>query len=1088
VSFSSVDFGRLFDASPNPYLVLDRQLHVAAANRAYLQATGQSLDDIVGRFGPEVFPTDPGTLAQVTASIRRVFADSRPDTMALLHYDVAEAGTGPGGVERRLWSLVHSPVFDDAGEVAYVMQHALDVTGLGRIHEDAVQSDRPRSAEAGIINRACEVQETNTHLTLETKRLRALFEKSLSFTAILSGPEHRFEFVNEAYSRLVGGRSIVGQPVRDALPDLADQGFFTLLDQVFATGERHLAYGAPIQLCNCPDEPPEELFLDFIFEPMRDHEGLVTGIFVTGYDVTGRVRAEAEQKADQARLAAALAVARLGAFEWNVRTGAFLLDERSREIFGFDEALDITPEQILDRIHPEDLGRVEAASRRAIAEGTALDISYRIQLPDGSERLVHSISDPVLGSDGVTETMIGAYADETERSAALAALRDSEERNRRIVEGVRDHSIFTTDREGVVVDWTAGAEAVFGWRADEIVGRDAAILFTPEDRACRRPVEELRIAAGNGCAADERWHVRKDGSRFFANGSTRPLHDLDGRIAGFIKIARDDTKRRDMEAALRESEARLRALTNNLPCGMVFQLVTGADGSERRFVFISQSFETLTGYPLEQVKADPSLPYRMILEEDRAWLASAEAEAIAQRKPFDMQVRFRHSTGELRWSRIISAPREQPDGSLIWDGIQIDITEQKQAEEALRSLNETLERRVAERAAELAQTEEQLRQSQKMEAIGQLTGGVAHDFNNLLTIIRSSADLLRRPELPPEKRRRYMDAIADTADRAAKLTSQLLAFARRQALKPQVFNVDERVSEVADMLRTILGARITLDIEVRCHDCRVEADPAQLETALVNLAVNARDAMKGEGRLTVTINVSSSLPPIRGHAGGTGDFVTVAVADTGEGIGAEVVGRIFEPFFTTKEVGRGTGLGLSQVFGFAKQSGGEISVESEVGSGTRFTLYLPRVYEAAAVTEQPVTDQGQPAQGRILVVEDNVAVGEFAIQTLSDLGYEPELVPNAAEALRRLHAGWESYDAMFSDVVMPGMSGIELARIAREHWPDLPVILTSGYSEALATDSRHGFQLLRKPYSVDELSAILRRALAQTARIRESTD
>jgi signal transduction histidine kinase len=404
-----------------------------------------------------------------------------------------------------------------------------------------------------------------------------------------------------------------------------------------------------------------------------------------------------------------------------------------------------------------------------------------------------------------------------------------------------------------------------------------------------------------------------------------------------------------------------------------------------------------------------------------------------------------------------------------------DILERTIAEEALRQLNETLEVRVEERSRELMASEDQVRQLQKMEAIGQLTGGVAHDFNNLLTIIRSSAELLARRELPRDKQRKYIDAIAETADRAAKLTSQLLAFARRQALKPEVFNAATKVGSVADMLRTVVGSRVELMVDPICESCFVEVDASQFETALVNMAVNARDAMNGEGRITIAIEAAGSIPARRGHAAAKGDFVKVSVIDSGSGMHPDQLDHIFEPFFTTKEVGKGTGLGLSQVYGFTKQSGGEIDVDSRLSEGTTFSLYLPRTRapasEAVVMSEKVVA-----AEASILIVEDNDQVGEFASHLLSDLGFTTRRAANAQDALAILEREHGEIDIVFSDVIMPGIDGVALGRQVRARWPALTVVLTSGYSHVLADDARHGFALLHKPYSVDELSRVLRDA------------
>jgi signal transduction histidine kinase len=297
-----------------------------------------------------------------------------------------------------------------------------------------------------------------------------------------------------------------------------------------------------------------------------------------------------------------------------------------------------------------------------------------------------------------------------------------------------------------------------------------------------------------------------------------------------------------------------------------------------------------------------------------------------------------------------------------------------------------------------------LTHSNKLEAIGQLTGGVAHDFNNLLTIIRSAADFLRRTDLPEDRRVRYVQAISETVDRASKLTGQLLAFARQQTLKPEAFDVGTQVRYVIELLSPLLGSRITIDKKLCDPPCYTRADISQFETALINLALNARDAMNGQGNLKFEIEHVSSIPTIRSHPLIDGDFISISVADTGSGINKEQVSRIFEPFFTTKEQGKGTGLGLSQVFGFAKQSHGQVDVRSILGQGSVFTIYLPH---AAALdplkATEPLKASGPKGNGAcILLVEDNQAVGQYATEMLHDLGYRVANVANAREALEQL--------------------------------------------------------------------------------------
>lgn len=417
-----------------------------------------------------------------------------------------------------------------------------------------------------------------------------------------------------------------------------------------------------------------------------------------------------------------------------------------------------------------------------------------------------------------------------------------------------------------------------------------------------------------------------------------------------------------------------------------------------------------------------------------------------------------------------------------------ETTERVVSTAALRELNASLETRVHERSTALLKAEEQLRQSQKLEAIGQLTGGVAHDFNNLLTVIRGSVDILRRGGLSEEKSKRYIDAIGDTSDRAAALTGQLLAFARRQALKPELFDAGQSLRETANMIRTLVGPRMELDIQMPEESCFIMADRSQFDTALVNLGINARDAMNGSGRLTMATGPVSGIPAIRSHPPVAGDFIAVTIADTGSGIREADIDRIYEPFFTTKEIGKGTGLGLSQVIGFAKQSGGDIRVDSVEGEGTTFTLYLPRAYPDEEA-KQADPDRDIPIDGDglcVLLVEDNEQVGEFATQALRELGFDSVHAVNAERALEELGRDCGRFHVVFSDVVMPGMSGLELGAEIRRLYPHVPVVLTSGYSHVLAQNGKHGFELLHKPYSVEQLSRVLHKAITWAKSRRDS--
>ncbi|MFT4279101.1 MAG: ATP-binding protein [Rhodopseudomonas sp.] len=503
-------------------------------------------------------------------------------------------------------------------------------------------------------------------------------------------------------------------------------------------------------------------------------------------------------------------------------------------------------------------------------------------------------------------------------------------------------------------------------------------------------------------------------------------------------------------AELQKKEARLRTI---FAASYTYQALLDVDGkvldaNRTALAGIGAELEDVVGKPLWDtpwIGRTPGLPDMI-----RSDIAAVAAGETVRR---ELQVNL--SASGWRWFDLQLRPVQDAKGNVIAIVPEaVDITERRKAEEAFR-------------------------QAQKMEAIGQLTGGVAHDFNNMLTVIRSSADLLRRRELPPERIRRYVDAISDTADRAAKLTGQLLTFARRHAQNREVFDAAAHLEHVSDMLKTALGSRAVFRLDIAERLLPVEADTNQFDAALVNLVANARDAMDGHG--TLTISVAHSAATQHEAAAGHRGFVEVSIADTGCGIPREQIERIFEPFFTTKDIGRGTGLGLSQVYGFVQQSGGSINVDSAIGRGTTITLRLPRSDKPIPLRQgNGINAVDARERGCILVVEDNAEVGEFSTQLLHDLGYQTVLASSGEQALALLGEDAERFDLVLSDVAMPGMDGVTLGREIKKRLPELPVVLNSGYAHMLADDD-HGFDLLHKPYSVEDLSKVLRKAMAERA-------
>jgi PAS domain S-box-containing protein len=555
-----------------------------------------------------------------------------------------------------------------------------------------------------------------------------------------------------------------------------------------------------------------------------------------------------------------------------------------------------------------------------------------------------------------------------------------------------------------------------------------------------------------------------------------PLMDKNDVITGWLGAASDITERKRAEAALREREAQLRHLNTTLE---------------------EQVAERTAKLQLFRDVIEANAVPTCIFDRELRQIAFNHAHVQAVAFLFDRQVREGDVLPELLPKEQADILREQMARALKGETFRVvaelgaDGTAKRSYEFAYTPLRDAFSEVIGafyfahditariQSQLELEQTQSALRQAQKLESVGQLTGGVAHDFNNLLTVIRSSCDLLKRPGLPEERRLRYVKAISDTVDRASRLTAQLLAFARRQTLKPEVFDVCESIRSLTDMLGSLIGSQISILADLPEQACKVFADSNQFDTALINMALNARDAMERSGEILIRVESVGQMPTARRHAA-TGEFVAISISDSGSGIPADMLESIFEPFFSTKELGKGTGLGLSQVFGFAKQSGGEIQVASEVGKGSTFTLYLPRVateIDQNAALERQAEPLPDDHGTRVLVVEDNREIGELCVTGLIEFGYRPVLVPNAEEALKLLTDEHERIDVVFSDVVMPGMNGLELGKAIRKRNPLMPVILASGYSEVLVKHGSYGFELLQKPYSLDQLSDVLTKAV-----------
>ncbi|AKJ31800.1 PAS domain-containing protein [Caldimonas brevitalea] len=819
------------------------------------------------------------------------------------------------GFEEQTWfTFSYSPVRDEGGAVAGMYCACTETTRQ-------VLAERSRLAE--------------------TERMHRLFHQAPGFMCVMRGPQHVFELTNAAFERLFGTRELLGRPVREALPELAGQGFFELLDRVYASGEPFIGRGLSVRTAvHGVGAELVEHYLDFVYQPIVSPDGHVTGIFVEGSDVTDRHRAEAELRVERDRARAVLD---------SMGEGFLLLGHDFR-------ILDIN------------------------AEGLRLEGRPVEQL------VGHNHWEVYPGSESMEVGRLYKEAMHTRQPISL------------------EHQYR----------WQTGQAAWLEMRA-------------------------------------------------------YPVPD------GLAIFYRDVSDRRNAEARLRESEEHYRLLVDLSPG------IHWTADAQGRIESFSERWLALTGLSREEALGDGwmQLPH----PQDRAAMQAAWRRSVETGATYDVEYRMRVADGSYHWIRARAlAWRNAEGGVQRWYGMTEDVHNRRSAVEALRRLNETLEQRVAAAVAERQRAEEHLRQAQKMEAVGQLTGGIAHDFNNLLQAVTGNLELIRRLAEQPGQVRSWAENALRSVRHGAKLTSQLLAFSRSQRLEMKPVAVNELLKGMQELLTRTLGPSIEVVLALHPDVNSVMAEPTQLEMSVLNLAINARDAMPTGGRLTLSTEVRRLE---RDAELGTGDYVELRVADTGTGMSPEVVARAFDPFFTTKEVGKGTGLGLSQVYGFARQVGGAARIQSAPSQGTAVSLLLRTAAPAAATTRerQPTgavkagSDAGaRPA--RVLVVDDDLAVRSLLRDMLEALGYAVEQAADGPAGLQALERGRP--DVLLVDFAMPGMNGAQVARAARERCPDLPIVFASGYAD---TDALHAAvgpnaQLLHKPFRMDELAATVAKVVA----------
>ncbi|AWK89240.1 hybrid sensor histidine kinase/response regulator (plasmid) [Azospirillum thermophilum] len=837
---------------------------------------------------------------------------------ATYHEDLPLVMERNGYPEETYFTFSYSPLRDEAGQVRGMFCACTETT------EKVIAERRLRATEA-------ELRAANARLAAEGEHLRELFRQAPGFMAVVRGPDHVFELANSAYQTLVGHRELMGRPVREAFPDLEGQGFFELLERVHRTGEPFVGHEQPLRIRRGPEGPEEERFLNFVYQPIRDRDGRVTGIFVEGSDVTEARRSAEALKASEERLRVAQEAGAIGTFELR-GDGMLAVSETFCRLWGVPPRPLVPLRELAAMIHPEDRPRLTTLTPGAVPEDGLDYVEYRIRRPDtGETRWMARRGQAVRSGRDGGRRVLGVSYDITDR--------------KRIEEELRE---LNATLECRVAERTAD-----------------------RDRMWRLSTDVMLVARFDGTvtAANPAWMVLLGWAE----------RDLLGR--SFLDLIHPD----DLPATQAES-----------------------------------------------------------------------ARLAAGRTTRNFENRYRHKDGSYRWLSWIAVP----DADLI-HAVGRDVTAQKEADAALR-------------------------QAQKMEAVGQLTGGVAHDFNNLLQVIGGNLQLLLRDIAGQERAEHRVRNALTAVSRGSKLASSLLAFARRQPLEPRAVDLGRLIRNLDDMIRRAIGEEIEIETISAAGLWNTLVDPTQVENALLNLAINARDAMNGRGRLTIETGnaVLDDEYALRHGDLRPGQYVMLAVTDTGCGMAPAVLDRVFEPFFTTKPEGQGTGLGLSMVYGFVKQSGGHVKIYSEPGQGTTIRLYLPRTHQEEDLAVE--LDSGPAGGGSetILVVEDDEEVRATVVEMLSDLGYRVLQARDAQSALVVLESG-VPVDLLFTDVVMPGpLRSPDLARKARERLPDLAVLFTSGYTQnAIVHGGRldAGVELLSKPYTREALARKVRHVLRNQA-------
>ncbi len=946
---------------------------------------------------------------------------------------------------------------------------------------------------------------------INRSQLAQMFAHAPGFMALVTGPDHRFELTNPNYQKVIGHREVIGRTVGEVLTDAVAQGYLDLLDQVYRSGEAHRADSALYAVQAEPGGEVVDRYVDFVFQPLKA-DGRVWGVFIQGMDVSDRHRA------DQAL---ALSEARYGALFAAMATGFCVIEMK------FDAADRPVDYRIVEgnKAFEEMTGLVDPYGKWVSEIAPGLEQHWfdlyggvartgepvRFENPADIFGRWYDVQALRIGQPGAWQVAI-LFNNITER-------KQSETRQNALLE-LNDAIRDLTDAGDIaqasaqVLARTMGVSRAGYGTVDTVaetitIARDfnqpgvssiAGVLSFRDYGSYIEDIKRGETVAIDDVALDPRTADTAEALKAISAGSfvNMPLMEQ-GRVVAMVFVnhatarhytdsdlrlmrevaerVRTATERARSEAALRDSEAQFRVFAQATPIQI---WASWADGS---LYWFNPQVYAYSG--LAEGALDGTTGWGKIVHpDDLDWASERWVQALASGQVYENEFRIRRHDGVYRTFMVRAEPVHDEEGRILrWVGSNTDIEDLRRQSAELARFNETLEEQVAERTSALMQAEEALRQSQKMEAVGQLTGGIAHDFNNLLAGISGSLELItnRIAQGRHAEVERFTVAAQGAAKRAAALTHRLLAFSRRQTLDPKPTDPNRLIRGMEDLVRRTTGPGIEVEVVAGAGLWPVLIDAHQLENAVLNLCINARDAMPSGGRLTIeTGNRWIDARTAKAQDLEPGQYVSICVSDTGTGMAPEVAARAFEPFFTTKPLGEGTGLGLSMIYGFVRQSGGQVRIYSEAGEGAMICLYLPRHFgEVDDADLIPEVEQAPRAQAgeTVMVVDDEPTVRMLVAEILHELGYQCIEASDGAAGLKLLQSG-ARIDLLVTDVGLPGgMNGRQMADAARIDRPDLKVLFITGYAENAVVGNGHldpGMHVMTKPFAMEALGSRIR--------------